>query len=81
MQEINQKTLKDTITLQGVGLHNGKKVNLYLKPAEVDYGIKFKRLDGKGKYINMTFNAYFFGNLTFNLPVSILNLSIFLKRG
>ncbi len=45
MQEINQKTLKDTITLQGVGLHNGKKVNLYLKPAEVDYGIKFKRLD------------------------------------
>ena len=45
MQEVNQKTLKDSITLQGVGLHNGEKVNLYLKPAEADHGIKFKRLD------------------------------------
>ena len=45
MRGINQKTLKETITLHGVGLHNGKNVNLYLKPAEVNHGIKFKRID------------------------------------
>ena len=28
-----------------MGLHNGKNVNLYLKPAEVNHGIKFKRID------------------------------------
>ena len=40
-----QKTLKDIVELQGVGLHNGKKVNLFLKPAEVNSGIKFIRSD------------------------------------
>ncbi len=45
MQEINQKTLKDSIIFDGIGLHNGKKVNLHLKPAEVNHGIKFKRVD------------------------------------
>ena len=45
MWGINQKTLKESIALQGVGLHNGKNVNLYLKPAEVNHGIKFKRID------------------------------------
>ena len=37
-----QKTVKDLIELEGVGLHNGIKVNLCLKPAEVNSGIKFK---------------------------------------
>ena len=40
-----QKTIKETIELEGVGLHNGLKVNLILKPAEVNSGIKFKRID------------------------------------
>ena len=40
-----QKTIKDSIELDGVGLHNGKNVNICLKPAEVDSGIKFKRTD------------------------------------
>jgi len=41
----SQKTIKDPIELKGVGLHNGIKVNLCLKPAEVNSGIKFKRTD------------------------------------
>ena len=45
MHEDLQKTIKDTIQLEGVGLHNGEKVNLFLKPAEVNTGIKFKRTD------------------------------------
>ena len=41
----SQKTIKDPIELEGVGLHNGIKVNLCLKPAAVNSGIKFKRTD------------------------------------
>jgi len=40
-----QKTIKETIELEGIGLHNGKKVNLILKPAGQNTGIKFKRTD------------------------------------
>ena len=40
-----QKTIKDFIELEGIGLHNGIKVNLCLKPAEINSGIKFKRTD------------------------------------
>ena len=42
---IFQQTINDTAELQGVGLHNGIKVNLALKPAESNSGIKFKRID------------------------------------
>jgi len=45
MQNHMQKTLKEPIEFEGVGLHNGIKVNLCLKPAEVNSGIKFKRTD------------------------------------
>ena len=38
-----QKTIKEPIEFKGVGLHNGVKVNLSLKPAEVNTGIKFER--------------------------------------
>lgn len=40
-----QRTLKNTIRAMGVGLHTGKKVYLTLKPAEIDQGILFKRVD------------------------------------
>ena len=40
-----QKTIKDPIQLEGVGLHNGIKAKLCLKPAAVNSGIKFKRTD------------------------------------
>ena len=40
-----QKTIKEPIEFEGVGLHCGIKVNLCLKPAEVNSGINFKRTD------------------------------------
>jgi len=40
-----QKTIKSTIQLQGIGLHNGVNVNLCLKPAGPNTGILFKRTD------------------------------------
>ncbi len=42
---IRQRTLKNTIRATGVGLHTGKKVYLTLKPAPVDCGIVFRRVD------------------------------------
>ena len=45
MNKINQKTLKDKIEIDGIGLHNGIKVNLNIKPAKVNSGIIFKRVD------------------------------------
>ena len=40
-----QKTIKEPTQLEGVGLHNGIKVKLSLKPAEANSGIIFKRTD------------------------------------
>ena len=45
MVTVLQKTINDTIEFKGIGLHNGVKVNLTLKPAEDNSGIVFKRTD------------------------------------
>lgn len=42
---IRQRTLKNSIRATGVGLHTGKKVYLTLRPAPVDTGIIFTRVD------------------------------------
>lgn len=42
---IKQRTLKNVIRATGVGLHTGEKVYLTLKPAPVDTGIIFRRVD------------------------------------
>ncbi|GHD64851.1 UDP-3-O-acyl-N-acetylglucosamine deacetylase [Jeongeupia chitinilytica] len=40
-----QRTLKTTVRAVGVGLHSGERVTLVLKPAPVDSGIVFHRVD------------------------------------
>ncbi len=42
---IRQRTLRNSIRATGVGLHTGKKVYLTLRPAPVDTGIVFRRVD------------------------------------
>jgi len=44
---LNQKTLKNPVQFEGVGLHSGKVVKLLIKPSEPDTGIVFKRIDLK----------------------------------
>lgn len=44
---IRQRTLKNVIRATGVGLHTGEKVYLTLRPAAVDTGIVFRRVDLK----------------------------------
>lgn len=45
IQYIKQRTLRHSISASGVGLHTGKRIYLTIKPAEVDTGIIFKRVD------------------------------------
>ncbi len=42
---IHQRTLKNVIRATGVGLHTGEKVYLTLRPAPVNTGIIFRRVD------------------------------------
>ncbi len=42
---IRQRTLKNVIRATGVGLHTGKKIYLTLRPAPVNSGIIFRRID------------------------------------
>lgn len=42
---LRQRTLKNVIRATGVGLHSGEKVFLTLRPAPVDSGIRFRRVD------------------------------------
>jgi UDP-3-O-[3-hydroxymyristoyl] N-acetylglucosamine deacetylase len=42
---IRQRTLKNVVRATGVGLHTGRKVFLTLRPAPVDTGIVFRRVD------------------------------------
>jgi len=42
---IKQRTLKNVIRATGVGLHTGEKVYLTLRPAPVDAGVVFRRID------------------------------------
>ena len=45
MFQSSQNTIKESIQLEGVGLHNGIKVNLSLIPSDPNSGIVFKRKD------------------------------------
>jgi len=42
---LRQRTLKNIIRATGVGLHTGEKVYLTLRPAPVNTGIVFSRVD------------------------------------
>jgi len=44
---LTQKTIKNTVTFNGVALHSGLDVNICIKPAQPNFGIVFKRVDFK----------------------------------
>ena len=57
MSYLTQKTVKNNISFSGIGLHNGNKVNVCIKPADPDFGIVFKRVDLKlNNIIHPNFN-------------------------
>ena len=69
----NQQTIKNEILLTGIGLHSGKQVELQLKPAEIDNGIKFIRTD---KIKNNVINAVWS-----NVTETVLSTTISNKGG
>ena len=48
---VKQKTIKTEISLTGVGLHTGKQVTMTFKPAPVNNGFTFVRVDLEGQPI------------------------------
>ena len=46
-----QRTIKNSITVSGVGLHTGKNCRMTFVPAKEDFGIKFQRVDLENKPI------------------------------
>ena len=49
-----QRTLRRPITCAGIGLHSGNKVNLSLKPAAANSGVRFRRSDLGGLEVAAT---------------------------
>ena len=46
---MNQRTIKNSATISGVGIHTGVHTNLTLLPAKANTGIRFTRTDLEGK--------------------------------
>ena len=46
--DVKQKTIKNKVSLTGVGLHTGKEVSLTFLPAPTNNGFSFKRIDLEG---------------------------------
>ena len=46
-----QRTLKEAIVFEGIGLHTGEKVTLEICPAPENHGYKFQRVDLEGQPI------------------------------
>jgi len=44
---LTQKTIKNKISFNGIGLHSGVNINVSIKPANPNFGIVFKRVDLK----------------------------------
>ena len=47
MSLLNQKTIKNSVSFSGIGLHSGKLAKICIKPSSPDTGIVFKRIDLK----------------------------------
>jgi len=45
---VKQKTIQKEVSIKGIGLHTGKDVELTFKPAPVNTGFKFRRMDLEG---------------------------------
>jgi len=45
---IRQHTIKKSVTVSGTGLHTGKPCNMTFRPAGINHGIKFQRIDLDG---------------------------------
>ena len=73
MSLLNQKTIKNSVSFSGIGLHSGKPVKICVKPSSPDTGIIFKRIDLKE-------NNLIYPNFT-NVSNTALNTTISNNNG
>ena len=73
MSLLNQKTIKNSVSFSGIGLHSGKPVKICVKPSSPDTGIIFKRIDLKE-------NNLIYPNFT-NVSNTALNTTISNSNG
>ena len=69
MSALNQKTLKEKVIFEGIGLHTGQKVSMTILPSKPNTGIIFKRVDLKNNNIVLP-NVYNVSNATLCTTVS-----------
>ena len=69
MSVLNQKTIKKSIHIEGVGLHSGKKVKLDIHPSSPNSGIIFKRVDVQSNNIILP-NVFNVSNASFCTTVT-----------
>ncbi len=72
---LRQRTLSHTIRATGVGLHTGEKVFLTLKPAPVDTGVVFCRVDLEPK-VEIPATASFVTDTRLSTPIGVGGASI-----
>ncbi|MFQ5588419.1 MAG: UDP-3-O-acyl-N-acetylglucosamine deacetylase, partial [Nitrospiria bacterium] len=48
---MKEKTIQNTVSCSGVGLHSGREIHMTLRPAEKGRGIVFVRKDMEGTAI------------------------------
>ena len=69
MSNLNQKTLMNIVSLEGVGLHTGIEAKIRIIPAQVNTGIIFKRTDIKNNNLIVP-NVYSVSNTTLCTKIS-----------
>ena len=69
MSVLNQKTLRQKIKFEGIGLHTGQKVAITILPSRPNTGIIFNRIDLKKNNIILP-NVYNVSNATFCTTIS-----------
>ena len=69
MSLLNQKTLNETFTFKGIGLHSGKVSTVNILPSGPNTGIIIRRTDIKknNTIVPSIFNVFWFSNDMMNL--------------
>ena len=58
MQDVYQKTISNSKSFEGIGLHSGKKSKITILPGKDDQGIVFKRIDLKqNNYVKANYES------------------------
>ncbi len=72
---IKQRTFKNVVKATGVGLHSGAKVLMTLRPAAVDTGIVFRRMD-LGNPVDLRADAYRVGDTRLSTCIEVSGVKV-----